>query len=523
MIEVNIFYLDQNKVFVSNEEKERGNFYDRNNISLTANIKLSNISIHPKEIYNKPKFLKKIITLFPDLSREDKYKKLSELSKKIDTGDFFWFLHNVDTNELQKIVNLGETGIQYHDTFRRAYIHRELFSHLIGKVDLDNKGISGMEKSFNAVLSDGDETKFISSLDVRLQHIVRDELLDAIQLYRSIGGSGLIIDINNGEILSMVSLPDFDPNLNNKITKKMFNRNTLGNYEFGSVMKTFTTAIGIEENKFSLDTFYKISKSIKVGEDTVNDDHRPCDEGHCSVQDIFVNSSNVGTILMVHDIGSTLQREYLENLGLLNKLYVNLPELAAPLIPDPWMMVNTESISYGYGLSISPLHLAYATATVLNGGYLLQPSLKKKVTEKDYGRQIFSTKTSEIMKYLFSKVVTEGTAERAFKMNTEYEYIVGGKTGTAEKVQNKGYVKKKITSFISAFPINRPKFLVLISLDEPKGIDNDSHPYNTFGWTNAGWNAARVSRKIIDRISPILDTKIKYLPSDHLIINTSLQ
>tara|TARA_B100001105_G_C22272060_1_gene391453 strand:- start:202 stop:885 length:684 start_codon:yes stop_codon:yes gene_type:complete len=227
--------------------------------------------------------------------------------------------------------------------------------------------------------------------------------------------------------------------------------------------------------------------------------------------------------MMVRDIGTDLQKNYLDELGLFDRVNIELPELASPLLPETWRMVNTESISYGYGLSISPLHLAYATATVLNGGYLLKPSIIKKDVEYDYGSKILSNETSEIMRYLFSKVVSEGTAERAFSEHTEFRYVVGGKTGTTKKIENKQYANKKMTSFISAFPINKPKYLILVSLDEPKGINNDYHPYNTFGWTDAGWNAARVSRNVIDRISPILDTNSKYLPSENLIIKTSLQ
>ena len=516
MIEINLFYQSQDKYFSSVEYNERGNFYDRNNISLTANLKMYDIGVIPGKIYEKNKFIRKFSSLYDDISSD-------ELRKKIDSNRFFYLKRKIPPQELQKVIDFGETGIEIQDSYKRIYSQRELFSHLIGKVDIDNKGVSGMEKSFNIILFDEGKGDVVSSVDTRLQHIMRDELLDAMELYKATGGAGLIIDINNGEILSMVSLPDFDPNLKITNTKKMFNKNSLGLYEFGSVMKTFTTAIGIEEKKFLTETLYKVPDSIRVGRNRVKDVHRPCEEDYCSVESIFVHSSNVGTIMMVRDIGTDLQKNYLDELGLFDRVNIELPELASPLLPETWRMVNTESISYGYGLSISPLHLAYATATVLNGGYLLKPSIIKKDVEYDYGRKILSNETSEIMRYLFSKVVSEGTAERAFSEHTEFRYVVGGKTGTTKKIENKQYANKKMTSFISAFPINKPKYLILVSLDEPKGINNDYHPYNTFGWTDAGWNAARVSRNVIDRISPILDTNSKYLPSENLIIKTSLQ
>ena len=516
MVEINLFYQPQDNYFSSAEYSERGNFYDRNNISLTANLRMYDIGIKPNKIHEKNKFVKKFASLYDDITSD-------ELSKRIDSNRFFYLKRQISPQELQKIIDLGETGVVIQDSYKRIYSQRELFSHLIGKVDIDNKGVSGMEKSFNIILFDEEKGDVISSVDTRLQHIIRDELLDAIDLYSATGGAGLIIDINNGEILSMVSLPDFDPNLKIINNHNMFNKNTLGLYEFGSVMKTFTTAIGIEEKKFSTETLYDVPDSIKIGKNRVKDVHRPCEEDRCSVEDIFVHSSNVGTVKMIRDIGTDLQKNYLDELGLFYKVNIKLPELASPLLPETWRMVNTESISYGYGLSISPLHLAYATATVLNGGYILEPSIIKKDVEQDYGRKIFSDETSEIMRYLFSKVVSDGTAQRAFSEHTEFKYIVGGKTGTAKKIEGKQYANKKMTSFISAFPINRPKYLILVSLDEPKGINDDYHPYNTFGWTDAGWNAARVSRNVIDRISPILDTNSRYLPSENLIIKTSLQ
>ena len=524
MVEINLFYQSQDSYFSSVEDSERGNLYDRNNVSLTANLRMYDIGIIPKEIYDKDKFIRKLSSLFNEIPKD-------VLKERIDSNRFFYlnkvFLkRKISAQELQKIINLGETGIAIEDSYERIYSQRELFSHLIGYVDIDNNGLSGMEKSFNVILHDEDKGDVVSSVDTRLQHIMRDELLDAMDLYKAVGGSGLIININNGEVLSMVSLPDFNPNYEIKENSTMFNKNTKGVYELGSVMKTFTAAIGIEENKFNTKTLYEVSDYIQVGDSRVTDHHRPCELKYCSVEDIFVQSSNVGTVMMVRDIGSELQKKYLEELGMFNKIDLDLPELSYPLFPDPWRAVNTDSISYGYGISISPLHLAYATATILNGGYLLNPSIIRKEKNIDYGRKIFSDETSEIMRYLFSKVVSEGTAEDAFSAHTDHKYIVGGKTGTAYKVENNKYkVKKnnKMTSFISAFPINKPEYIVLVWLDEPKGIIGEDNPYNTWGYTDSGWNAARVSRNVIDRISPILDTNSRYLPSENLIIKTSLQ
>jgi cell division protein FtsI (penicillin-binding protein 3) len=346
--------------------------------------------------------------------------------------------------------------------------------------------------------------------------------MKSIKKFKALGASGILLNINSGEIISMVSLPDFNPNQPVKVIKKQgkyFNKNTLGVYEFGSVMKTFTVAIGLEEDIFNLDTKYFVPKKIKVGKNRVQDVHAPCDKKECSVKDIFVHSSNVGTIQMARDIGSNLQQIYLDRLGLFSKVNLNLPELATPLQPNPWLPVSTDSISYGYGLSISPLHLTIATAAVLNGGYLIQPTFEKN--NKDYKNnldQIFSKETSDKMKFLFKQVVLEGSAKDAFKQS-ESKLIVGGKTGTARTAKNGIYDKDhKLTSFIAAFPIHEPQYVLLTVIDRPRGLEED------FYWTYAGYNAAKVSKQIIDRIGPILAINNKYeLNNSNLLINTSLQ
>ena len=523
ILHLNFFFDPNEKYFSNNELIKRPNIVDRNNILLTANLKLQNIQVFPEKIHNKERFLKKVTSIYHDISYEN-------IEAKINKNKFFYLKRNASPQELQKIINLGETGVEIRDSYKRKYLHKSLFSHVIGEVDIDNKGISGLEMSIDKLPIDKD---VVSSLDLRIQHIVRDEIQTAMKIFDAKGGSGLVMNINNGEILSMVSLPDFDPN--NSMGEK-FNRNTLGLYEFGSVMKTFTAAIGLEENKFKVNSKYRIEKTIRIGDDIVTDSHIICETNYCSVEKIFSNSSNIGTVKMVRDIGKDLQQEYLSKLGLFNRVNLDLPELSSPIIPDPWLPVSTDSISYGYGISISPLHLALATASVLNGGFIIEPSLVKKEKMNDFKQRVFSKSTSEKMRYLFSKVVTEGTARSAFgynesltykhsyRYNYEYGYLVGGKTGTARSNTSGAYDRKlgKLATFIAAFPINKPKYIILISLHSPKPIDDREHAYDTFGWTDAGWNSARVSREVIDRISPILDTKSKYkLNGSDIIINTS--
>ena len=514
IIEVNLFNQSEQSIFNKSYTEARGNILDRNNNPLTANLRLANIGVFPNKIYDKNKFVNSVKIIFPELSRE-------RLLKKINGKSHFWIKRNVSNYKLQQVYDIGETGIEITPSYLRKYPHDELVSHILGDVDIDNIGIAGIEKSFNQKLVKN-ENEFISSIDIQIQYAVRDELLNGIKKYKALGASGILMDINSGEIISMVSLPDFNPNQpveDIQSEGKYFNKNTLGVYEFGSVMKTFTTAIGLEENIFNLNTKFAVPKRIKVGKNRVEDVHAACDQLECSVKDIFVQSSNVGTIQMVRDIGTNLQQIYLDRLGLLSRININLPELASPQQPDPWRDVNRDSISYGYGLSISPLHLTVATAAVLNGGYLVKPSLEK-INKEDLKvfDQIFSKKTSDEMKYLFNQVVLNGSAKEAFK-ESESKLIVGGKTGTARTIKNGTYDRDhKMTSFISVFPIHEPKYVLLTVIDRPRGVEED------FYWTNAGWNAAKVGKLIIDRIGPILAINSKYeLNNSNLLINTSLQ
>ena len=514
IIEINLFNQSEQSIFNKSYTEARGNILDRNNNPLTANLRLANIGVFPNKIYDKVNFVKSVKIIFPEINEKN-------LLQRINGNSHFWIKRNVSNYYLQQVYNIGEIGIEITPSFLRKYPHDELVSHILGDVDIDNVGIAGIEKSFNPRLINN-ENEIISSIDIQIQYAVRDELLKGIKKFNALGASGILMDINTGEIISMVSLPDFNPNNpveDIKSERKYFNKNTLGIYEFGSVMKTFTAAIGLEENIFNLNTTYSVPKRIKVGKNRVEDVHAPCKQSECSVEDIFVHSSNVGTIQMVRDIGTNLQQIYLDRLGLLSKINLNLPELATPQQPDPWREVSTDSISYGYGLSISPLHLTVATAAVLNGGYLVKPTFEKKSknTEEDLD-QIFSKKTSDQMKYLFNQVVLYGTAKQAFKDNKN-KLVVGGKTGTARTAKNGVYNKDhKLASFISVFPIHEPQYILLTVIDRPRGVEED------FYWTNAGWNAAKIGRQIIDRIGPILAINSRYeLNNNNLLINTSLQ
>ena len=286
IIELNLFNDHQQSILNKSYTDVRGNILDRNENPLTANLRLADIGVFPKQIYDKDKFIKSVKTIFPEISED-------RLLQRVNGDSHFWIKRNVSNHYLQKVYDIGETGIAITPTYLRKYPHDELVSHILGDDDIDNIGIAGIEKSFNQRLS---ENEFISSIDIEIQYAVRDELLRGIKKYKALGASGILMDINNGEIISMVSLPYFNPNQpveDIQSQGKYFNKNTLGIYEFGSVMKTFTAAIGLEENIFNLNSMYSIHKRIKVGKNRVEDVHAPCNESKCSVKEIFVHSSNV--------------------------------------------------------------------------------------------------------------------------------------------------------------------------------------------------------------------------------------
>ena len=514
LIEINLFNQSENSTLIKSYTEARGNILDRNNNPLTHNIKLANILINPNKIDNKSNFMMAVTEIFPELDTNN-------LITRLNKSKSFYLKRNISNYYLQQVYDIGETGIEIESSYLRKYPHKELVSHILGDVDIDNAGIAGIEKSYGAKLSQNiKNNNLVSSIDIQVQHAIRDELLNGIDKYRALGASSILMDINTGEIISMVSLPDYDPNKSyNSSDLKLFNKNTEGIYEFGSVMKTFTVAIGLEENKFDLNSKFPVPKSIKIGKDKISDVHDTCDQSECSVRDIFVKSSNVGTINMVREIGSNLQQIYLGQLGFFDRVNLNIPELSTPKSPDPWSDVSTDSISYGYGLSISPLHLILATATVLNGGYLIEPTFLKSVdkNKKDHIK-VFSEETSENMRFLFSQVVADGTAKEAF-FTSGNKHIIGGKTGTARTFQAGKYSKDhKLTSFISAFPIHKPEYILLTVFDRPYcSLDGPCYAY-------ASWNAAKVARLTIDRISPILAINSQYkLKNNNLLINTSSQ
>ena len=469
----------------------RGNIYDRNKKILATSISTLKLNINPQEILNKNQTIAKLIKIFPRLKEEDLFKKLNTNKKHIN------LLREISPIEYATLLNAGIEGLKIENKNKRIYPNNTLASHILGATDIDGKGIAGVEKKFDSQLQSGNDVTL--SIHAGIQHIMRTLLFNQIKKFEAEGGAGIIMDANNGELFSIVSLPDYNANnYNSTLNENLFNKATKGTYELGSTLKLITAAVAFESNLINENEVFDVSKPLKVSSRTINDFH-PLNYA-INIPEIIVHSSNIGSAKIAEKFGSSTQLKYLKSLGLLNVLSLEIPELGKPQVLMDKRVLSTMTISYGHGISITPLHLASATATIVNNGVKVEPTLIKGKVEKKSER-IISKKTSIKMKSIMRLVVSNenGTAKKAEAPG----YLIGGKTGTAEKINPAGgyFKKENIVAFTGAFPMNDPKFIITIMIDNPKGkkISN--------GFRTAGWVAAPVIKELVTRVAPILGVK----------------
>ncbi|MGV8948457.1 MAG: peptidoglycan D,D-transpeptidase FtsI family protein [Candidatus Paracaedibacter sp.] len=467
----------------------RADILDRNGEILATHLVTGSVYANPKVIINAEEAAAKLSGLLPELDYQSILKKL-----KAEKQGFVWIVRHISPKLQQAVNHLGIPGVYLQRDERRVYPYGALVSHVLGYCGIDNNGLAGVEKYFDNQLNNRKEPLLLS-VDMRVQHIVHDELSKAVVEFEAEGASAIVMDVKTGEILSMISLPDYDPNLpNHNQVSATFNRNTLGAYESGSIFKIFNTSIAIETGTASLRSIYDASAPIKVGRFLIKDfkgKKRPMD-----VQEIFIYSSNIGSAKMALHFGGAVQRQYFEKFGLLHAATLELPEIGAPIVPKIWRPVNIMTHSYGYGIAVSPLQSIVAVAGVVNNGWSRPATLLKRNSKilPDPVRVVSST-TSAKMRDLMRLVVTEGTARTANVPG----YEVMGKTGSAHKQVGRGYAEKaKLTSFIGVFPKNNPQYIVLLFLDNPKPTKN------THGYATGGWNAAPTGGRIIARMAPLL-------------------
>ncbi|MGB8273821.1 MAG: penicillin-binding protein 2 [Alphaproteobacteria bacterium] len=461
---------------------ERADIVDRNGVILATSLETASLYAHPKQVIDAAEAAKELAAVLPDLDQQETAARLAS------NRAFVWIRRNLTPKQEYAVNRLGVPGLYFQREDRRVYPYGALASHAVGFADIDNKGLAGAENEFDAKLREGTRPLQLS-LDIRVQNIVHEELAGAMREFDAAGAAGVVLDVRTGEVLAMVSLPDFDPNEPAAFdSEARFNRATLGIYEMGSTFKIFTTAMALESGVATIEDGYDASDPIRVARFTIRD-YKP--KGRwLSIPEIFVYSSNIGAAKMALDVGAARQRAFLGRLGLLQPATIELPEVGSPMVPSPWREINTMTVGYGHGLAVSPVQMAAAVAPMVNGGVLHPATLLKAAASGAQGARVLSEKTSDEIRRLMRLNVVEGTGTHAAVPG----YLVGGKTGTAEKNADGNYNRKSLlSSFVASFPMNEPRYVVLVMLDEPKG-NAETHGYATGGWVAAPAAGAVIAR-----------------------------
>lgn len=512
LISVGVFQADSSSYYRTGNANNsllmaRADIVDRNGVILATNLKTPSLAVSKRNLKSPPEEIAtKIAAIFPELTYDDVMKVLNA------KGNHGWIKRRLTPKQLHAVKQIGDPGLETSDAEKRIYPHGRLFAHVLGALNIDNKPLSGVEAYFDGDLSDPtkSEEPLVLSLDIKLQHILNQELSVYKEKFSALGAAGIILDVRSGEVLALSSLPDFDPNDGKgPLSKFELNKVLQGTYELGSGFKTFTIASGLENNVIDLSDGYDATDPVRIGGFTIHDDHPK--KRWLNVPEIFVYSSNIGTLKLAQDIGVERQQEFFEKLGLFKETDIEVYEKTKPQLPSQWGPTELATTAYGHGIAVTPLHLASGVAAMVNGGRLNPATLLRKDDTQIGGvtlslsggvddvafTQVISPNNSEIMRNLLHLVVEYGTGKNA-KVDG---YLIGGKTGTANKAfeNRKGYSKKAvISSFISVFPIDDPKYLIFAMLDEPKGIKE------TFNLISAGMTAAPMVGNIIRRVGPLM-------------------
>jgi cell division protein FtsI (penicillin-binding protein 3) len=480
----------------------RPDIVDRNGEVLATDIKTASLFAEPRRIVDADEAIEKLSTVLPEIDYEQTYHKL-----KSGAG-FVWLQRQLTPKQQSDIMALGVPGLGFRTEKRRFYPSGETSSYIVGLTNIDNQGISGMEKYIDeqglsdlqasglAVAKDLKPVKL--SIDLRVQHVVRDEIAAGLERYRALGAGAVVLNVKTGEVIAMASVPDFDPNNPyNAQEKDRLNRMSAGLYEMGSTFKSFTSAMALDSGKATMNSRFDASHPIRVGHQAIHDFHGK--NRVLSLPEVFLYSSNIGSAREAELVGIEGHREFLHRLGILDKMQTELPEVARPTEPKVWKQVNSFTIAFGHGVSTTPLQAAVGCAALMNGGYLIQPTFLVR-SEQDamaVAKKVVSEKTVQGMRYLYTLNAEKGSARNARVPG----YRVGGKTGTAEKVINGRYSKDlNFNTFVAAFPMDDPQFLVFTIADAP-------HPEKPGMTDVAAANAGVIAGNIIRRSAAMLGVK----------------
>ena len=500
----NLITVDKNAI-KKTDNKNRGMLLDRNNRILASNIYIYNLKAYPKKI-------KDPLYTINMLSNEIRLNDIKALLKKIKNKEKYEVLikKNITAPQAKKINNLGIPGIEFVPVIKRFYPHREITSHLVGHVNGNMVGQVGAERTFNNILNEGENINL--GIDIRVQYIVRDELEKARIRYNSKGATAIIANLNSGEILSLVSLPDFNPNQSiNPELNSYTNTATLNLYEMGSTFKIFTITAALDLSQVNLETKFDASKSIKIANYEIKD-YKPQNR-ILSTKEIFLNSSNIGSSLIALEVGKYKLKNFYDKIGLLNISNINLTEKTKPIVPKKWGKIQTATLSFGHGLSISPIQMIEASSKLFNNNLDYKTQIHKKNKEDTIEKiKFLSENTINTLVHLMYENTLSGTARKAQIKG----FKIGGKTATGEKAEKGKYDKTKlISSFLSVFPIEKPEFISLVLFDEPSLGNKKNYREGATG----GKTAAPVTANIYRRIFPILGITKGYNLGPELLVD----
>jgi len=464
----------------------RGTIKDRNGELMATSLGMASVYADATLIDDPKTVARELAALLPDEKEADIAEKLSSKRR------FVWIARNITPRQQYAINALGHPGIGFKEESKRIYPHGRLTAHVLGYTDVDGKGIAGIEKQHDKMLAEGEEDLTLS-IDLRIQHLMHRELSAAMKKFSAKAGVGMVMDVNNGEIIAMVSLPDFDPYHAGQANEDArFNRAALGVYEMGSTFKLFPIAAALDSGDVHFGTMIDATEPIKFGRFSISDYHGK--KRAMSVPEIFIYSSNIGTARIAQMLGASGLKDFYEKLGFFERAPLDLPERGQPLYPRPWRDINTLTASYGHGIAVSPVHLMRAAAALVNGGILITPHLTPQKNETPKGPRVVKPATTEKVRQLLELVVEGGTGSKARVDG----YAVGGKTGTADKTQGRGYNRNaRLSSFLGVYPIHAPRYAVLALLDEPQGIKE------TYNYATGGWTAAPVVGRVIEQMAPL--------------------
>jgi len=495
-------------------ERDRADIVDRNGELLATSLSTASLYANPKLILDANDAAAKLAKALPGGASE------KDLARRLASDrSFVWVQRNLSPRQQFAVNRLGIPGLFFQRDERRVYPHGALTAHILGFTDIDNRGLAGIEQSYDDRLRQP-ENPLQLTIDIRLQHVVRQELAAAVEEFRAIGGAALVLDVATSEVLALVSLPDFDPNAPGTAeSDTRFNRITLGTYEPGSTFKIFNTAAALDFGVASLRDGYDASKPIQVSRFSISD--YKGQKRWLSVPEIMMYSSNIGSARMGVDLGRERQRQFLSRLGMLKAAQFDLPEVATPLIPNPWRDINVMTVAFGHGISVTPLNVVVGVSAVVNGGILRPATLIKRPEGTPVpGERVLTQRTSEQMRALMRLVVERGSGKSANVPG----YAVGGKTGTAEKIVKGRYHRDmRISSFAGAFPMNAPRFVIYAMLDEPKG--NKA----THGYATAGWVVAPLVGRLVNQIAaiygvpPVDENAPEFQFRDQTLINVAVR